>query len=60
MVLSIHLAAKKSFVDLFPESVQKDIKKLIKSNQLQIRTASTEQLELFIMAASNILEGAMR
>ena len=49
---------KKSFVKLFPESIQKDIKRLIKSNQLQIRTASTEQLELFIMAANNILEGA--
>jgi hypothetical protein len=48
---------KKSFIKLFPESIQKDIKRLIKSNQLQIRTASTEQLELFIMAASNILEG---
>jgi len=48
---------KKSFIKLFPESIQKDIKRLIKSNQLQIRTASTEQLELFLMAASNILEG---
>jgi len=58
---SVHpFSNKKSFVDLFPESVQKDIKKLIKSNQLQIRNASTEQLELFIMAASNILEGAKR
>ena len=58
---SVHpFSNKKSFVDLFPESVQKDIKKLIKSNQLQIRSASTEQLELFIMAASNILEGADR
>ena len=56
---SIHtFNTKKSFVQLFPESVQKDIKKLIKSSQIQIRTASTEQLELFILAASNILEGA--
>lgn len=51
---------KKGFVKLFPESMQKDIKRLIKSNQLQIRTASTEQLELFIIAAGNILEGAQR
>jgi hypothetical protein len=58
---SVHpFSNKKSFIDLFPESLQKDIKKLIKSNQLQIRSASTEQLELFIMAASNILEGAKR
>ncbi len=58
---SVHpFSNKKNFVDLFPESVQKDIKKLIKSNQLQIRSASTEQLELFIIAASNILEGVKR
>lgn len=49
---------KKGFVKLFPESIQKDIKRLIKSNQLQIRSATTEQLELFILAASKILEGA--
>jgi hypothetical protein len=48
---------KKGFVKLFPENVQKDIKRLIKSNQLQIRTASTEQLELFIIAVGNLLEG---
>jgi len=51
---------KKGFIKLFPEDVQKDIKRLIKSNQLQIRTASTEQLELFIIAAGSILEGAQR
>jgi len=56
---SVHpFSSKNSFVKLFPESIQKDIKRLIKSNQLQIRTASTEQLELFIIAARNILEGA--
>ena len=48
---------KKSFVKLFPKSMQKDMKKLIKSNNIQIRTASTEQLELFIIAASNFLNG---
>ena len=35
------------------------MKKLIKKNQLQIRTASTEQLELFIMAASRLSGGDM-
>ena len=50
---------KKSFIQLFPKAIQKDMKKLIKSNNIQIRTASTEQLELFILAASNLLdEGA--
>jgi hypothetical protein len=48
---------QKSFVQLFPKDQQKDLKKLIKSNNIQIRTASIEQLELFIMAASNLLYG---
>lgn len=48
---------KKAFIQLFPKSVQKDMKKLIKSNHIQIRSASTEQLELFILAASNLLYG---
>lgn len=50
-------SSKKSFVQLFPKSLQKDLKKLIKSNRIQIRTASSEQLELFIIAASNLLNG---
>lgn len=50
-------SSKKSFVKLFPNSMQKDMKKLVKSNNLQIRTTSTEQLELFIIAASNLLNG---
>jgi hypothetical protein len=49
---------KKSFVALFPKVIQKDIKRLIKQNHLLIRTASTNQLELFKIAAGNILEGA--
>jgi len=51
---------KKSFVRLFPKSIQKDMKKLIKSNHIQIRSASTEQLELFILAATNLLNGDTR
>lgn len=50
-------SSKKSFIQLFPKELQKDLKKLIKSNQIQIRTASTEQLELFIIAASGLLNG---
>lgn len=50
-------SSKKSFVQLFPKSMQKDMNRLIKSNNIQIRTASTEQLELFIIAASNLLNG---
>lgn len=48
---------RKSFVQLFPKSVHKDLKKLMKSSQLRIRSASPEQLELFIMATSNLLKG---
>jgi hypothetical protein len=46
---------KKSFVRLFPKSIQKDMKKLIRNNHIPIRSASTEQLELFIIAASRLL-----
>jgi hypothetical protein len=49
---------KKSFVALFPKVLQKDIKRLIKDNHLMIRSASINQLELFIMAAEKILEEA--
>jgi hypothetical protein len=55
---SIHpFNSQKSFVQLFPKAIQKDLKKLIKSNNIQIRGASTEQLELFIMAATNLIYG---
>jgi hypothetical protein len=49
--------SKKDFIQLFPKSIQKDLKKLIKSNHIQIRSSSTEQLELFIIAASALLNG---
>jgi hypothetical protein len=48
---------KKSFVALFPRAVQKDIKKLIKHNHLLIRSASAQQLELFLIAAGSVMEG---
>jgi hypothetical protein len=47
---------KKSFVKLFPKAVQKDIKRLMNKNHLLIRTASPEQLELFIFAAVELLD----
>jgi hypothetical protein len=46
---------KKDFVGLFPKDMQKDMKRLIKNSQIQIRSAPTEQLELFIIAAGNLL-----
>ena len=50
-------SSRKDFVGLFPKDIQKDMKRLIKSSQIQIRSASSEQLELFIMAATNLLNG---
>lgn len=50
-------SSKRDFVALFPKDMQKEMKRLIKSSQLQIRSASSEQLELFIMAATNLLDG---
>jgi hypothetical protein len=47
---------KKSFVKLFPKAVQKDLKRLMKKNHLMIKTAKTEELELFLIAASRLLE----
>ena len=49
--------SKKSFVALFPKEIQKDMRRLMKSNRLLIRTASVNELELFIMAAQKLLEG---
>jgi len=48
---------KKSFVALFPKVIQKDMKRLIKENRLLIKTASSVELELFMMAAVSMLEG---
>ena len=48
---------KSSFVKLFPKDIQKDLKKIIKRNYIQIRSASTEQLGLFLLAAGNLLNG---
>lgn len=48
---------KKSFVKLFPKVIQKDLKRLMNQNHLLIRTASPEQLELFILAAVKLLDG---
>jgi hypothetical protein len=51
---------KKSFVKLFPKDMQKDMKRLIRANYLQFRTADTKQLELFILAAENLLKEGER
>jgi len=48
--------SEKSFVKLFPKEVQKSVKRLIRSNHLQIRTDPVEKLELFIQAATELME----
>ena len=45
----------KTFIKIFPKGIQKDMKRLIRSNHLQIRSDSVEQLELFIQAAIKLM-----
>ena len=47
--------SERSFVKLFPREIQKEMKRLIRSNHLQIRSDSVEQLELFIQAATKLM-----
>ena len=48
---------KGSYVKLFPKPIQKDLKKIIRSNYIQIRNATTDQLELLLLAAGNLISG---
>jgi hypothetical protein len=48
---------KKSLVKLFPDQMQKQLKRLFRSNHLVLRTATPEQLERFILAASGLING---
>lgn len=50
---------KKSFIKLFPKVIQKDLKRLMNQNHLLIRSASPEQLEMFIIAAVKLYEGGV-
>jgi hypothetical protein len=47
--------SKRDFIKLFPESQRKAIKRLVRQNNMQFRIASPEQLNLFLMAASKLL-----
>jgi len=47
--------SKRDFIKLFPESHRKAIKRLVRQNNMQFRIASPEQLNLFLMAASKLL-----
>lgn len=46
---------KKDFVKLFPLEKKKEMKKLVRQNSMQFRIASPAQLNLFLIAASNLL-----
>jgi hypothetical protein len=47
--------SKREFVKLFPESRRKEMKKLVRENSMQFRIASPAQLNLFLLAASKLL-----
>jgi hypothetical protein len=47
--------SKSDFVKLFPEDRKKEIKKLVRQNSMQFRIASPAQLNLFLIAVSNLL-----
>ena len=47
--------SKSEFVKLFPESRRKEMKKLVRENSMQFRIASPAQLNLFLLAASKLL-----
>lgn len=49
---------KRSFVRLFPKTIQKEMRKLIRSNHLLIRSAPVKELELFLLVAQDLLEEA--
>ncbi|MCK5137239.1 MAG: hypothetical protein KAR19_15755 [Bacteroidales bacterium] len=46
---------KKRFIKLFPEIIQKDVKKLFRKYNIHFRTASPAQLERFMQAVSGLL-----
>ena len=46
---------KRDFVKLFPEVHKKAIKRLVRQNNMQFKIASPEQLNLFLTAASKLL-----
>jgi len=47
--------SKRDFVKLFPQEHKKAIKSLVRQNNMHFRIASPEQLNLFLMAASRLL-----
>lgn len=47
--------SKKDFVKLFPADRKKELKKLVRQNNMQFRVASPAQLNLFLTAVSQLL-----
>lgn len=53
---SVHVFKnKKRFIKLFPEIIQKDVKKLFRKHNIYFRTASPAQLERFMQEVSGLL-----
>lgn len=52
--------SKSDFVKLFPENRRKEIKRLVRQNSMQFRIATPAQLNLFLMAASRLLNEEMQ
>ena len=52
--------SKSDFVKLFPEERKKGMKRLVRQNNMQFRIASPAQLNLFLLAASKLLNEDMQ
>ncbi len=50
----------RDFIKLFPVSMKKDLRKLVRENHMQFRLATPEQLNLFLMAAARMLNEDMQ
>lgn len=51
---------KKGFVKLFPENRQKEVKRLIRTNHVQLRSASPEQIDQLLLSVVNLLKVEVR
>lgn len=52
--------SNKDFIKLFPVSMKKELRKLVRQNHMQFRLATPEQLNLFLMAVSRLLNEDMQ
>lgn len=47
---------KKGFVNLFPEDRQKEVKRLIRTNHVQLRSATPEEIDLLLQSVLNLFK----